>query len=82
MALEDTTSPGKLGAYKLIQGEEVPPLTKSEVVQLRKMLVDDDHATWLRKQVKVFVPWIATVVASGYGLVLWVSKHVNWNSGN
>lgn len=38
------------------------PLTSEEVRRLRRLLVEDAHATWLRKKIRVFTPWIIGVV--------------------
>lgn len=38
------------------------PLTQAELRRLRKLLADDAHATWLRKQIRVFTPWAAAFI--------------------
>lgn len=55
-----------------------PVFTDDERRRIRKLLEDDDHATWLRKQVRVFTPWLIAVVGGVYALVNWAQSH--WKS--
>lgn len=51
------------------------PLTEEELRRIRGLLRDDDRATWLRKQLKIFVPAIIAVVSAVYAAVSWVVSH-------
>lgn len=51
------------------------PFTDDEKKRLRKLLQDDDRATWLRKQVRVFTPWVIAVVAGVAGAVEYLRTH-------
>lgn len=64
MALEDWLDP-----------HPQAPLTDDETRRLRKLLQDDDRATWLRKQVRVFVPWIFGVVSGLYVAWNFIAGH-------
>jgi hypothetical protein len=55
-----------------------PPLSAEELRHLRQMLLEDSHATWLRKKVKVFLPWaiaIGTGLAGLYHAFVGPTKH-------
>lgn len=54
------------------------PFTDDERKRLRKLLQDDDRATWLRKQVRVFTPWLIAVVGGVYAVTNWALSH--WKS--
>jgi hypothetical protein len=54
------------------------PLTPDEIRHMRRLMLDDDRATWLRKQVKVWLPWLLTIVAGLWAFIDWVMKHVKW----
>jgi hypothetical protein len=54
------------------------PLSDDEILALRRIIEDDSHATWLRKQLKVFVPAAFAVVTAIYAFVQWLIPH--WRS--
>jgi hypothetical protein len=56
-------------------GPEQPPLTDAERRAVRRLIKDDEHATWLRKQVRVFTPWLIAVVTALYAFFNWVQSH-------
>lgn len=45
------------------------PLSAAELIALRRIISDEQHATWLRKKLKVFLPW-AIGIATGLA-TLW-----------
>lgn len=51
------------------------PLTNEELKRLRKVLQDDDRATWLRKKVRVFTPWAITVAGAIAAVGSWMHSH-------
>ena len=51
------------------------PLTQAEVLRLRVLLREDDRATWLRKQIRVFTPWLVATVAAAYSFGSWIVSH-------
>ncbi len=54
------------------------PFSKEEIQRLRKLLRDDDRATWARKQMRVVLPWFVSIVVGAAALIDWVSKHIKW----
>lgn len=54
------------------------PLSEDELRRLRKLLVDEDRATWLRKQLKVIVPAMVFVLSTCYALGVWIASHFSW----
>lgn len=53
------------------------PLTAAEVKQLRRLLRDDDRATWARKQLRHLVwPLVVAVVVAIWQAGQWVISHV------
>lgn len=53
------------------------PLSDEEIEQLRKIIEDEKHVTWLRKQLKVWVPLLVAVVSGLYAIINWVVPR--WN---
>jgi len=51
------------------------PLSDAEVTRLRKLLRDDDRATWARKQIVTFTPWVVAVVSAAWASVDYFVKH-------
>ncbi len=51
------------------------PLSDDEIAALRRIIVDDSHATWLRKQLRVFVPAAFAVVTAAYAFINWLVSH-------
>jgi hypothetical protein len=60
--------------------EETPQLTAEEVTALRKIIEDDRHATWLRKQIFIVVPVAFAIVSAVLSAVSWLLSHVNYKS--
>lgn len=56
--------------------QDTPPLTPDELKRLREIIEADDHATWLRRQIKVIVPWMFAVVAGVYTGWGWLVAHI------
>jgi hypothetical protein len=55
-------------AEELKKRNEAPQqLSAAELRQLRQIILADARASWLRKQLKVLVPWIFAVVSGLYG---------------
>lgn len=53
------------------------PLTEAEVKQLRRLLRDDDRATWARRQLRHLVwPLVVAVVVALWQAGQWVVGHV------
>jgi hypothetical protein len=52
-----------------------PDLTADERKRLRKLLLDDSHATWLRKQARVWVPVLFAVVSGMIAVGSWIAAH-------
>lgn len=55
-----------------------PPLDEAEIEALRRIIEAEAHATWLRKQLKVFVPIAFAAVTALYATIDWIVKHVRW----
>jgi len=51
------------------------PLTPEERAWIRHAMRDDQHAAWLRGRIKVFLPWIMTLVAAVVATGDWLTKH-------
>jgi hypothetical protein len=65
------TEPGQLGPQE--------PFTDEERRRLRKLLVDDDRATWARKQIRIFTPWLIALAGGVYAFADWIQKHWKWS---
>ena len=52
------------------------PLTADERRHLRRLLRDDDHLTWVRRKLRVFVPAAVAVVVAVWQLWTWVRDHI------
>lgn len=64
----DDSSPAKFDDYN--------PFTPDEVRRLRKLLTDDDRATWARKQLRIIVPLLVTILVGAYNLWAWIERHL------
>ncbi len=76
MSQDNETDDARLEGWRNPQPQG--PFTDNELKRLRQLLQDDDRATWLRKQIRVFTPWVVTVVAGIWALAEWLSKHLKW----
>lgn len=56
--------------------EETPPLTPQEIAELRQLILDAEHATWLRKQIFVVVPVVFAIVSAVAAAINWLWSHV------
>jgi hypothetical protein len=54
------------------------PLSDEELIALRAVLVEASHTTWLRRQLKVFVPVAFAIVSGVYAFFNWLIPH--WKS--
>lgn len=52
------------------------PLTKQEVEHIRRVLRDDDRATWARKKLAVILPIVVAVVTGLWQLYEWAARHL------
>lgn len=64
----DDSSPAKFDDHN--------PFTPDEVRRLRKLLTDDDRATWARKQLRIIVPLLVTILVGAYNLWAWIERHL------
>jgi putative effector of murein hydrolase LrgA (UPF0299 family) len=56
------------------------PLTETELVALRQIIKDAEHATYLRKMVFVFVP-VGFAIVSGIAAALsWIKNNITWKT--
>ena len=60
------------------QLQEPLPLDADEMRQLRKLLKDAEHATWLRKQIFVVVPVVFAVVTGIFTIGSWFITNFTW----
>jgi hypothetical protein len=51
------------------------PLSEIEVMRLRKLLRADDRATWARKQIMTFTPWVVGLVSGLWAAWEFITKH-------
>jgi hypothetical protein len=51
------------------------PLSEVEVMRLRKLLRADDRATWARKQIMTFTPWVVGLVSGLWAAWEFITKH-------
>lgn len=51
-------------------------LSPEEIVKLRKIIEDDAHATWLRRQIFIVVPVIFAIVSTVIAVGSWLVKNV------
>jgi hypothetical protein len=58
--------------------EETPQLTAEELTALRKIIEDDRHATWLRKQIFIVVPVVFALVSGVVTAWSWIFSHFNY----
>ena len=56
------------------------PLTPAERAHVRRILDEDNKATWLRGRVKIIWPWIAAAAVAVVGVIDWIQKHIKWAS--
>lgn len=49
--------------------------SSEERARLRRILRDEAHATWLRRRIKVIVPWVITVAGATVAAVDYIVKH-------
>lgn len=52
------------------------PLAPLEILKLRRILEEYAHATWLRKKIRIFLPWILGVSAGLYGGWQWLVSYI------
>lgn len=57
------------------QAQSPDPFTEFERQRIRKLLQDDDRATWLRRQVRVLTPWVVALIGGGYSLWSFLAQH-------
>jgi hypothetical protein len=60
---------------ELLDAQSSEPFSELERKRLRKLLQDDDRATWLRRQIRVLTPWTFAVVGAVYGAWNYLSAH-------
>lgn len=53
-----------------------PPLSDKEIYNLRKLMDQESHATWLRKRIRVLTPWLIAVAGAIVAAVDWFSKNL------
>lgn len=51
------------------------PLSKEERAHIRRVLRDDDRATWARKQLRVLLPIAVTLAVGLWQFGEWVTRH-------
>ncbi|HOW47365.1 MAG TPA: hypothetical protein PLB26_06895 [Rubrivivax sp.] len=51
-------------------------LTAAERLQLRRMIRDDERASWARRKLRVIVPAVVAVVTVCYQAWDWAIKHI------
>lgn len=49
--------------------------TREERAELRRILRTEAHASWLRRRIKVIVPWLIPVLAGIVATIDWITKH-------
>lgn len=54
------------------------PLTPTERKALRRLLREDERATWAWKKLRVLVPAGVTAVVALWQGWEWVSRHIRW----
>lgn len=52
--------------------------SEEDIRHLRKILDDDDHATWLRKRVWRFMAWVGGVLLGAMTLKDWIAIAYRW----
>jgi hypothetical protein len=57
-----------------LEGE--PELSPAERLMLRRMIRDEERATWARRRLRVLVPAMVAVVTMVWHAVDWAIKHV------
>lgn len=57
---------------------EQAPLTEDELVALRQLLQDAEHATWLRKKIFIVAPIVFTIVSAVIAAATWVANHLTF----
>ena len=60
---------------------EKPPddeLTPDDIAWIRRQRKLDEHAAWLRGQVRVIWPWAVSVVGALVAALMWIRDHVRF----
>lgn len=58
--------------------EDQKPLSNDELKALRQVLVDAEHATWLRKKIFIIAPVVFAAVTLVMSGVNWVVTHLTF----
>lgn len=52
------------------------PLSPKEVLHVRRLLRDDDRASWALKRLRVLIPVVVAVVAGAWQVWDWAARHI------
>jgi len=52
--------------------------TEAEIAHWREMALADERLTWARTKLRLITPLVVAFVVAVWGIVDWVSKHINW----
>lgn len=52
------------------------PLSEAEIKHLRRLLRDDDRATWAMRQLRWILPAAVAIVVAVWQAIEWVVRHV------
>jgi hypothetical protein len=53
-------------------------ITLEDIQWIRRKRQQDEHATWLRGQVKIIWPWVISIVGTLVAAVIWIKDHVRF----
>lgn len=59
-------------------GTDPLKVTEADVLWIRKQRKADEHATWLRGQVKVIWPWVIGGITAIVAFINWAKDHLRW----
>lgn len=51
-------------------------LTPDERLMLRKMMREEERASWARRRLKIFLPAVVAVVAAVWQVADWAIRHI------
>ena len=55
-----------------------PTLTEKDIEWIHEQIRLDEHAKWLRGQVRVIWPWVVSVVGALVAAIIWIKEHVRF----
>ncbi len=58
--------------------EDDEELTHEDIVWIREQRQLDEHAKWLRGQIRVIWPWVVSIIGAVVTAAIWIRDHVRF----